>query len=232
MWKLSLFLNIALCFISFLPAYFDHGKRWVAFKSAKIGKEKWRTGLEFLLVNWGLPVFALMLMVINSMETYNSNKKVDELQNFIVTQSDQLARTEAKANKLESEVKPRRLTNAQSEKLIKLLTDDPGTVAIVSTLMDAESSDFANDFDVALREAHWQTMRIKNYTQNEYGVSIGIFEGTRLGDAKRLSDALSLIGISHVEETFDAKDQKTTSPWFQSDVLYLVIKHKPMPSLK
>jgi len=218
MWKLSLFLNLVICIISILPAYFDHGKRRIAFKSAKTRKERWRTGSEFFLVNWGLPILALVLMSINSIETYNSNKK--------------LAQTEAKANKLENEAKPRRLTSVQRTMLIKLLSDDPGTVAIVSTLMDAESSDFADDFDVAFREAHWQTMRIKNYTKNEYGVSIGTFEGTRLDDTKRLNDALSLIGITHSVKTFGVKDQKTTSPWFQPDVLYLVIKHKPMPSSK
>ena len=45
---LSLCLNLLFCIVSFVPAYFDHGERWKAFRTAK-GKEKWPSGLKELL---------------------------------------------------------------------------------------------------------------------------------------------------------------------------------------
>ena len=98
--------------------------------------------------------------------------------------------------KLEAKVAPRRLNGTQKESLAKFLENDPGAVAIVSSIQDPESSDFADDFESSLRDAHWQTARIRNHTEGagvQYGVSVGTFVGTSLGDTKRLSDALVAI---------------------------------------
>jgi hypothetical protein len=49
---------------------------------------------------------------------------------------------------------------------------------MVSSLFDAESSDFADDFDSALREAGWKPLRIKNRTVLAFGISVATVEGT------------------------------------------------------
>jgi hypothetical protein len=134
---------------------------------------------------------------------------------------------------LETKIAPRRLTGSQKETLTKFLLDEPGTVAIVSTIQDPESSDFADDFNSAIRDAHWQTLRIRNHISLEYGVFVGTFEGTpsaASGEVKRFSDALTSIGVPHEDKTIGTKEEKTISPYFQPNVLYLVIGHKPPES--
>ena len=134
---------------------------------------------------------------------------------------------------LEARVTPRRLTGVQKESLSKFLADDPGAVAIVSNPFDPETSDFADDFDSAIRDAKWDTARIRNHTDGagvRYGVFVGTFEGTTLGDTQRISDALRSIGVAHEIKTFGVKDEKTMSPYFEKGVLYLVIEHKPVPT--
>jgi len=127
---------------------------------------------------------------------------------------------------LEKQVAPRRLTGNQRTSLVKLLSDDPGAIVVVSTMMDGESSDFADDLDAVFREAKWQTSRVKNFGQNWHGVSVGTFKGTQLGDTKRVHAALVEIGVPNEEKTFDIEDEKRMSPWFESGFLYLVIAHK------
>jgi hypothetical protein len=51
-------------------------------------------------------------------------------------------------------------------------------VATVSSLFDAESSDLADDFDNALREARWKPLRIKNRTVLAFGIAIATVERT------------------------------------------------------
>jgi hypothetical protein len=130
--------------------------------------------------------------------------------------------------KLQAKIAPRRLSSIQKESLSKFLSDAPGAVAIVSSIFDLESSDFADDFDLAFRSAHWETVRIKNRTVPEYGVSVGTLEGTELGDTNRVADALRSIGISHRVRTFGEYDKNRISPSLEPNVLYLVIDKKPV----
>lgn len=130
--------------------------------------------------------------------------------------------------KLEKELAPRRLTGEQKTKLVKLLEKNPGEIAIVSAVVDGESSDFADDFDSAFKLARWKTVRIANRITLNRGVSVGTVTGTRSTDAERVSNALEVISIPHAKVSFSADDH-STSPWFQSGVLYLVIEHKPDP---
>jgi hypothetical protein len=130
--------------------------------------------------------------------------------------------------KLQAKIAPRRLTSVQKESLSKFLSDAPGAIAIVSCIFDLESSDFADDFDSAFRSAHWETVRIKNRTVPEYGLSVGTLEGTELGDTNRVADALRSIGISHRVRTFGEYDKNRISPSLEPDVLYLVIDKKPV----
>jgi hypothetical protein len=45
-------------------------------------------------------------------------------------------------------------------------------------LFDAESLDFADDFDRALREARWKPLRIKKRTVLTFGISVATVKGT------------------------------------------------------
>lgn len=131
--------------------------------------------------------------------------------------------------RLESQLAPRRLSGAQRAKLVELLASDPGSVTIVSPMADGEAKDFADDFDTALIEAGWQTVRIVNRITTNRGVSVGTVAGTEMERAKRLSNALTAIGVPHRYVGFSAEDH-SISPWFRAGVLYLVVDHKPEPS--
>ena len=113
-------------------------------------------------------------------------------------QAREIRELDIKRLELEQRAQPRRLTGDQRQSLVELLSGKVGGVTIVSSLVDAESSDYANDFDAAIREAGWNTLRIKNRTVLAYGVSIATVEGTEpLQHAQWLSDALKAIGVQH-----------------------------------
>lgn len=159
------------------------------------------------------------------------NKKLAEAQTNLGQQQERAAKAEKDLLELQVKVAPRRLTSEQRLELVRLLSHDPGNVYVVSAMQDAESSDFADDLDVALKEAHWQTARMPNRSTRARGVSVGTVVGTRLGDTKRLSDALIAIGVSNSVVSF-SKDDHSTSPWFEPNSLYLVVDHKPEPAAK
>ena len=133
--------------------------------------------------------------------------------------------------RLEQQIAARRLSGTQKETLIKLLAPHPDSVAIVSTMLDGEGSDLADDFDAALGAARWHTMRIRNHISSGFGVSIGTVAGTVLPGTKRLADGLTAIGVRHRTVNFKEGDA-STSPPFQSGVIYLVIERRPEPTVE
>jgi hypothetical protein len=145
----------------------------------------------------------------------------------------QAATAEAETLKLRRQTEARRLTGEQKTKLTKLLSAYGGThgVAIVSAMIDPESSDFADDFDVAIKDAKWETVRILNRISSKYGVAVLTVEGTILPGVKQLGDALTSVGIEHevIVLKSDDKSINSTSPAFQAGYLYLVVEHKPLP---
>jgi hypothetical protein len=143
-------------------------------------------------------------------------------------QAREIRKLDIKRLELEQRVQPRRLTGDQKQALVKLLSGKVGGVAIVSSLLDAESSDYANDFDVALREAGWSTLRIKNRTVPAYGVCIATVEGTEpLEHAQWFSEALKAIGVEHEVRSISEPERATISPNFERGYLYLLIDKKP-----
>jgi len=100
-------------------------------------------------------------------------------------------------------------------------------ITIVSSLLDGEGSDFADDFDSAFKAANWTTLRIKNHVSEKQGVRLGTIEGTPvLTTTKLVEEALNAIRVPWEKATFSTDDH-STSPWFQSGFLYLVIERKP-----
>jgi hypothetical protein len=77
-------------------------------------------------------------------------------------------------------VASRRLTGEQKVELTKFLKQysDPVGIVVVSALLDPESSDFADDFDAAIKDAKWKTLRPKDRLTNNTGISLGVAEGT------------------------------------------------------
>jgi hypothetical protein len=128
---------------------------------------------------------------------------------------------------LRAQIGPRRLSGDQKSKLKKLLESHPTPLAVVSRLLDKESSDFADDFASALDQAHWKSMRISNRISSKYGVSIGIVADERNApEVKLLSDALTAIGVSHdIVSLTDGEG--SMNPHVQSHVLYLLIEQHP-----
>ena len=106
----------------------------------------------------------------------------------------------------------------------------------MSGFSHAEGSDFADDLDLALRNANWRTSRIRNRTDAvsvRYGVFVGPFDRTQPRDrtnveaGKRLHDAPISVGIENEETIFETREEATMSPLFKAGELYLVVAHKP-----
>ena len=138
------------------------------------------------------------------------------------TEQERLARV-----KLELQMMPRRLSGKQMTLLENLLRPKPGTIVIVSALLDGESTDIADDFDVAFNKAGWKTLRYKTRITDKRDVEIGTVVGTDDGgEAKEIGGFLLKSGVTAVT-TFFSPDDQTISPRFQKNVLYLVVNHKP-----
>lgn len=140
--------------------------------------------------------------------------------------------------RLEKDVSPRRLTGEQRIKLTKLLEQyaDPVGIVVVSAFLDSESSDFADDFNAAIADAKWKTLRFKDRLTQRTGISLGVLEGTPRLDPwgrpiielkQRVGEALTGIGILYNDATFGKDDIHSTGVEFERGPIYLVVEHKP-----
>lgn len=130
--------------------------------------------------------------------------------------------------KLQQQLVPRRLTGSQREQLKKLLSKHPYNIGVVSSMLDSEGSDFADDFSSALKESNWFPVRVLNHIGKTTGLYVGTVEGTELDGTKILSHALDVIKIPHKVISIQKGDASIPSG-FQSGVLYLIIESKPLP---
>jgi hypothetical protein len=133
--------------------------------------------------------------------------------------------------RLEAKLLPRRLTGAQIEQLGKRLKLAVGQqsagIVIISAMADGESSDLADDFDSAFKGGTFNTRRNKSRVTDERGIQIGTVEGTASsGWVDEVAKFVGEIGIEVTPTSFRADDH-STSPWFEKNVLYLVVNHKP-----
>jgi hypothetical protein len=124
------------------------------------------------------------------------------------------------------------LTGEQSDKLTKYLKGDPQPIAIVSALLDGESSDFANDIDSAFKSAGWKTVRFANHLTSDRGLKIGM-----VGDPNipalgmpfvlKVQKALSQAGVPCEIQALRADDHSLRAEGLEPRVLYLMIDRKP-----
>jgi flagellar biosynthesis GTPase FlhF len=139
------------------------------------------------------------------------------------------AQLESNLVKLRKEAEPRRLSGEQKERLARLLAGHPAPIGVVSKMVDTEASDFADDFDEVLKNAHWETLRIKNRISSRYGVSISFVSAAAsnsVPELRMLDEALAAIGVPHQIAQFAVGDA-SISPAFQDRGLYLVVDEKP-----
>ncbi len=148
-------------------------------------------------------------------------------------ESERLARV-----KLEGAVASRRLNGKQKAKFTSFLKQypDPVGIVVVSAALDSESSDFADDFNSAITDAQWKTLRLRDRLTSKTGISLGVFEGTPELDPwnrpilklkKRIADALTAIEVPYNDVTFGKDDKNSTFTPFERGPIYLVIEHKP-----
>jgi hypothetical protein len=103
-------------------------------------------------------------------------------------------------------------------------------------LLDPDSSDFADDFDSAIHDAKWKTIRARDRLTRRTGISVGTLEGTPQRDPwnrpiadlkKRIENALTAIDVPFADVTFGKEDVHSTALEFKRGPIYLVIEHKP-----
>jgi hypothetical protein len=166
----------------------------------------------------------------------DAKAKKSELEKFKKSADARIAKSQEETMKAKLEleqlhktVDPRRLSGIQKETLVKFLNDNPSTVVILSCLMDGEGEDFANDFDSAFREANWRTRRCNDHVGMDRGVFLGTYEGGPTFDEeiRRISDALTSIGVAHARRIFTTKEKNSITLEFQTGVVYLFIARKP-----
>jgi hypothetical protein len=130
--------------------------------------------------------------------------------------------------KLRREAGARRLTGEQIETMRRVLEHTPTPITVVSHFMDAEASDFADDFRSALALAHWNVQRNSTALRIGYGVSIAA-ANTAFRDTPevRLLDlALTAAHVPHEMETLTV-GATFMNPPIEARGLYLLIEQHP-----
>jgi hypothetical protein len=145
----------------------------------------------------------------------------------------QAAELKAKNLELEVKIQPRRLSGKEKDSFISALSGvpKPPTIAVVSRLLDPDSNDFADDISAALMAAGWHSERYRNWTMSVKGVFVATAEGTTVDRSDPsiggLERALAAAGVSHAPMTVAASDNATMTPYFQPNVLYVLVGAKP-----
>lgn len=147
------------------------------------------------------------------------------------------AKLEKEAQKLKAEnlslqlkIQPRRLSGENIAKLKNSLIGlHPSAIAVISRIFDSEGGDFADDLSNAFQSAGWSTVRENNWTMPNKGVSIATLEGTPIPSElkDKLLAALHSANVKASTITIKNDKRNTISPYFQPNVLYLLIGEKP-----
>jgi hypothetical protein len=139
---------------------------------------------------------------------------------------------ERRLEALRAEVADRRLSPVQRERILSGLQGRKSVAVVVSPMADPEAGAFADDLARVLREAGWETARIRNRITTETGLALGAVSGVRFSpEAELLIAALKDVGVPHRIVEFQDGDA-STSPQFKRGFLYLVVEHKPGPTVK
>jgi hypothetical protein len=131
---------------------------------------------------------------------------------------------------LEARFQPRRLTGEDSRKMSAILSRRPGlSIAIVSRIQDVEGKDFGDDLSLTFKDAKWETARYATWGRTDKGVFIATVEGTTLTPdvEKPIADALDAANIAHKTITISSNDLNQMLPFFQPEVLYLLVGARP-----
>ncbi len=78
MFTLSLLLNLLVNAMALTPAMLDHGKRKQAARSAT-GRMKARLMVEWLVINWGIPLLTLAVTVTQAVENHKTEDQLKHL---------------------------------------------------------------------------------------------------------------------------------------------------------
>ena len=115
MW--SLCLGLIMCFLSVLPACFDHGERKRGFNVAVGFRAKLVTGLRWILINWGLPALAFSVTVAQGLESAATDEELRISKKTIATLATNLSGATQQLAQLEIKTRPKPL----KERLVEFL---------------------------------------------------------------------------------------------------------------
>jgi hypothetical protein len=143
-----------------------------------------------------------------------------------------IANLSSDLSKTQAKIIPWRLSKDDKQAMFDILSQaSPSPIAVISRLLDSEGNDFADDLASVLTEAHWNVVRYRNWTKSDRGVFIATVAGTKLRPndptIRSLADALTAARIKYKIITISGNDLHTMSPWFQPQVLYLLIGARP-----
>jgi hypothetical protein len=126
---------------------------------------------------------------------------------------------------LRASTMPRRLSGENIAKLGKLIKaiSPQGNITIISAMLDGESSDLANDLELAFKQAGWKTQRWPTRATEERGVEIGT-QGTPSSsqDSRLLSslrEAVASVGVPCKITAFRADDHSANGNGFEKALI-------------
>ncbi len=185
-------------------------------------------GLGVIAAVIGSPVIGVTAAFVAALAWYFDHRAGNAKEATAKTRAEEAERA---LIELQKSVAPRRLTETQRNSLIERIRESKGRIAVVSPMLDSEASDFADDIDAALREAGWETARIRNWISSGFGVSVGWLDGPSESDLaflKAFATLLSELGIMTGHRVFTSDNANSMSPGVQPGVAYLLVATKPL----
>jgi hypothetical protein len=151
-------------------------------------------------------------------------------------ESERLARV-----KLEKELQPRRLSSKQidglADRLKPLSAKGRMNIVITSATLDAESDDFAKDFETAFKAAGWKTARVRWNQTGERGLDVGMLPDPTAPEQipAAFASLVQSVQIAIISEGIRCRivplspDAPISLEKPEKNVLYLLVGFKPEP---
>lgn len=128
---------------------------------------------------------------------------------------------------LEKQMQPRRLSGAETSKIVKSLSSNPPqAVFVASKSLNSEATDFSEDISAALKSAGWAIFTTHTWVGNGAGITVGSVNNTASTGVNLLDNALTVAGISHSVTASIDTTQQTLPQSFQNGVVYIFVGEK------
>jgi hypothetical protein len=136
------------------------------------------------------------------------------------------ANTKLRAALIEQSLAWRHLTPKQKRTMHDIFVQYPYGIGIVSTLLDPEAREYAEDFIEVEKGAHWETVVDIGWTRSDPGLFVATCDGGNSPITGLVEKALDAAHVPYKEIPLSSEDH-TAAIGFTKGATYILVGHKP-----